>query len=154
MDAQTFWGQFNTRDTESCWEWPGWKGGNGYGRLRHNGRVVSAHRFAFQLKNGEIGESVCVLHKCDNRLCCNPNHLFSGTRRDNAIDMANKRRNKLNLGEANARHKLTSEDVHKIRKMIDSGEYAGQDIAAMFGVAGSLVSKIKHKRLWKHIEDE
>lgn len=81
----------------NCWNWSG-SLRNGYGRTICGSRVdntrksVSAHVFSYLAFNGDIPDGLCVLHKCDNRKCCNPDHLFLGTKKDNAIDMVKKRR--------------------------------------------------------------
>jgi hypothetical protein len=56
---------------------------------------TSAHRVAWIIKNGPIQGGLYVLHKCDNRMCCNPDHLFLGTHQDNMDDMRSKGRSKL-----------------------------------------------------------
>jgi hypothetical protein len=75
-----------------CWEWSTNKNNKGYGMFYFNGKKQLAHRFSYELYLGEIPKNICVLHKCDNPGCVNPNHLFLGTRKDNAIDMSNKKR--------------------------------------------------------------
>ena len=81
-----------------CWEWQLGKDSVGYGRMkvstgsRESYRNVSSHRYAFELWQGAIPQGLNVLHKCDNRACCNPEHLFLGTQRDNMHDMHRKGR--------------------------------------------------------------
>ena len=66
----------------------GSKFGNGYGSIRmpNNGPLVGAHRVAYEVAHGAIPEGMCVLHTCDNPPCCNVEHLFLGTQKDNADD--------------------------------------------------------------------
>jgi HNH endonuclease len=82
------------RDWSSgCWNWKLHKDSIGYGRLkislgsRDKWRDTSAHRYAYELWIGPIPPGKSVLHKCDNRGCCNPEHLFLGTQQDNIRDM-------------------------------------------------------------------
>lgn len=94
---ERFWDKVN-KDTESgCWEWRSSIRGNGYGafftHLQPEGRKChGAHRYSWELVNGAIPEGLWVLHKCDNRICVNPDHLFLGDRTDNMRDCAAKGR--------------------------------------------------------------
>ena len=79
--------------SEACWEWIGAKQKvNGYGVIRINKKNELAHRLSYTMNLGPIPEGLWVLHKCDNRGCVNPNHLFLGTRSDNVNDMYKKGR--------------------------------------------------------------
>lgn len=81
-----------------CWNWQLGKDRIGYGRMkvsegsRGSFRTMSAHRYAWELWKGPIPIDAKVLHRCDNRACCNPEHLFLGTQQDNLRDMHSKGR--------------------------------------------------------------
>ena len=95
--ADRFWEKVNKETPSGCWEWKNSVKGNGYGQFfthfESEGRkCLSAHRFVWSLVNGPIPDGLWVLHKCDNRICVNPDHLFLGDRRDNMLDCAAKGR--------------------------------------------------------------
>ncbi len=132
---------------DDCWSWAGTKT-DGYGMIRsgRGGRMVLAHRVSYQLSRGPIPDGICVLHKCDNPPCTNPEHLFLGTRADNNADKAAKGRWRGGclLGEANPAAKLTWGQVAEIR----ASGLSQSSIAKTYGVDQKTISLIKRGITW------
>ncbi len=135
-----------------CWVWTAAKT-KGYGKFGFRDRTVSTHRFSWVLHRGNIPDNLCVLHKCDNRSCINPKHLFLGTKSDNNEDMTSKGRRRWAFGENAGRAKLTNEQVLEIRQIYKwhSRQYGSRQLAKLYGVSPATIYNITAKKLWKHI---
>ena len=150
---ERFWEKVNILGENDCWEWKGNCNRDGYGISSLDGKNQGSHRISFILNIGKIPNGLCVLHICDNPPCCNPKHLFLGTRGDNARDMIKKGRGIQpdNRGSGNGNSKLTEIDVINIRRMWVSGKYKQSELAEMFKVNRSHISIIARGKQWKHI---
>ena len=150
--AQRFWAHVERRPG-GCMEW-GAGTGMGYGRFKVAGRLYSAHRLAYELVNGPIAEGEWVLHRCDNRRCCNPEHLFLGDRSANMRDCAKKGRlvqqvNPERFIFTNPSRKLEPEQVREIRRTFAAGEATKAQLSRRFGVAHRTIRSILAGTTWK-----
>lgn len=89
--AEKLWVRTERRKN-GCLEWTGPVNSSGYGGISHEGKSYGAHVAAWIDTNGDLPKGMHVLHKCDNRRCCEPSHLFLGSSSDNVTDMVNKGR--------------------------------------------------------------
>lgn len=154
----------------ACWIWTAARSNHGYGQMGVAGLgMQSAHRLSYQLCTGEIPEApgfhgTCVLHKCDNPLCVNPEHLGLGTNRENIQDASSKQRmrkgathpanlyaNHILRGERAVGSIVTTAQVLKLRAMHASKKYTQKALALLFGIKVGHVHDIVRRHTWKHI---
>ena len=124
-----------------CNNWTKCLGRDGYGLIKINGKTERVHRVSYELHNGPIPEEMLVLHRCDNRKCCNPEHLFLGTNQDNVNDMMAKGRR----GKGNAI--LTLAKAREIRQKFIETTTCRQ-LATEYGVHYNTIRKIIRNRHW------
>lgn len=147
--ADRFWAKVDrSAGRTACWPWTASTDSFGYGRFWTGEKVDGSNRVAWELTHGPIPEGegyhgLCVLHKCDNPGCCNPDHLFLGSNATNLKDMTAKGRH----GMA----KLSAGDALAIRKMYETGRFTHAEIADAFGMSRGMVSMIINRKNWTHI---
>ncbi len=161
IDADRFWEKVRIGSEDECWPWTAATSNRGYGlfgRYDKRGGLVLATRMAFRMFYGGDPYPCYVLHQCDNPLCCNPEHLFLGTKSDNMQDCLSKGRHysvtlpELILrGEAHGMARLTNSDVVAIRAHKVSPE-AVATLAKQYQLNASTIRRIRARRLWKHID--
>lgn len=143
-----FWSKMRTVPRTGCWEWTASRAPLGYGRVGWIGtQTRQAHRVAYALAFGDPGDSM-VCHHCDNPPCCNPSHLFAGTRADNMADMHAKGRRNYR-GHVSGNRRLTPGDITAIRALLAEGQ-SHKGIGAQFGVSGTQIYRIAHGLQWAH----
>lgn len=156
----------NVRIAEAtgCWEWTKQKTKDGYGRFMISYKSYRAHRASWEIHHGPIPEGMCVLHKCDNPSCVNPDHLFLGTQQDNMKDMRRKGRGydiskclvkakgipPIKRGESNGSAKITDRVVHEIRSRYKEIK-SQRKLSVIYGVARSQIQRIVNNKAWTHI---
>jgi HNH endonuclease len=124
------------RRATGCWPWLGYVGNPGYGVFSPGaGQRIGAHRMSWVIHRGPIPRSKYVLHKCDNRVCVRPGHLFLGTHWDNVKDCIQKGRHR------GAPRKLTNAEIAQIQR----DPRSQRPIARDYGVTQGYVSAIKRR---------
>lgn len=145
-----------------CWLWTG--STKGSTRLKSYGNIclrdgyckyrnISAHRFSYEIFNGQIPKELWVLHRCDTPSCVNPEHLFLGNRKTNVEDRVHKNRgnfdNGKNAGEAHPKATTTWDVVRKIRSEYVRKVVTAPMLAKKYNLGLSAVELILSNRSWQ-----
>lgn len=143
-----------------CWTWTGSVDHRGYGVFHLLKQSDGAHRNSFRMYKGEIPKGLVVRHLCHNKLCVNPDHLLTGTYKENMQDsidagvFKNKTRSlasrKAMSGEFCKRAKLKEAQVIQIIKN-PSGK-SDEELAAEFNVGAPNIKCIRARKTWKFLE--
>lgn len=146
---QRFWEKVDIRGEDECWRWLRSQDGHGYGVFGIGRKTYKAYRIAYIISNGGIPDGFIVCHRCNNRICVNPSHLYAGTVSDNAQDSirAGTYYHYEALGEDTGFAKLKNSDVIDIKKMLRDGKSCNS-IGLMYGVTRTAIWCIKHEKTW------
>ena len=151
-----FWSKVDLAGPDECWPWNGAMSSNGYGVFNRGKEMIGAHKMAWELRRGAAPCGVFVCHRCDNRRCCNPAHLFLGSASDNSADMVAKGRSASGIRNARYRNpsrgnaRLGHGTVHLIRALNQIG-YSCPAVATALGMNRSTIQKIVNRKLWGHV---
>lgn len=160
--SERFARHYRVNGQTGCWNWQGHISPSGYGSFRIYPRArcaIGAHRASWLLHRGGIPEGQLVCHRCDNKKCVNPEHLFVGSYTDNMKDAAKKGRMnwshetrlkimpRLLRGEKHHQAKLSEREVLTIR----GSDEKGTDLARQYDVSNKSISRIKRGTVWRHI---
>lgn len=137
----------------ACLVWTGSRYKQGYGRIRIGGKLMRAHRVAYELLRGPIPEGLVLLHSCDNPACINVAHLSVGTQGDNIRDCDSKGRRMFHRGATHPQAKLTDDQVREIRRRYRNYDRRNGSpaLAKEFGVSGFTIRAIVRREIWTHL---
>jgi hypothetical protein len=134
-----------------CWPWLGAMR-NGYGAIKQGGHVISAHVAAWSIAAGRgPGDGKIICHTCDNRVCCNPAHLYEGTPTDNNHDMEDRRRFPRPVGNEVYNAVLSAEAVKLIHSLRICRGWGSRRIGNAIGHSQSAVGKVLGGKTWRHV---
>jgi hypothetical protein len=161
--VERFWPKVRKADGDGCWEWHASVGRSGYGTFTCKGVTWGSHRFSWAAANGQIPPGMSVLHRCDNKLCVRPDHLFLGTQADNMADKMAKGRQQRGLGHGShtmperrprgERHGQAILDAPRVRglRALKSVGFTCAELARMYGISPSLTWQVVGRVIWRHV---
>lgn len=150
IQTQRFHESYIPEPNSGCWIWDRcYFKFHGYGLFFAAGKNKKAHRISWEVFNSPIPQGMLVCHKCDNRACVNPDHLFLGTHKDNNADRATKRRSL--IGEKHHKAKLTEDDVREILWFRKNTKETTRSIANIYGVCQRTIVSIGIGENWHRI---
>ncbi len=146
--AADFWKMVDRTDPDGCWPFLGKLNNQGYGSMNVAGVKDLAHRHAFRLANGPIPKGEYVLHHCNNKPCARPDHLYSGTQRQNLRDAVAD--GLVRVGSQHEKAKMTEATVIEARRLRAEGE-SGYSLAKKFAISRPVMHRILTRQSWKHV---
>lgn len=136
------------KEYRKCWIYTGTKDRDGYGMIGIGRKQFRTHRVMFErfVRKLTYGEIVC--HHCDNPSCVNPDHLYAGSFKDNALDREKRNRSNRPSGQKHPNSKVSDNQRMEIYKLRESGKKLNE-IAQIYGISFQQVSVI-HSRVKKY----
>lgn len=178
-DITRFWSKVAKGAADQCWPWIGGTFSHGYGQFKTQRKSRPASRVAFELANGvTLSPTIFVCHRCDNKLCCNPAHLYAGSHADNVRDAVERRRfsqgdthysrtepwrlargdrngsrtkpERLMRGVDNYQARLNPQRVIAIREKYAAGATM-KALGFEYGVSRPAIAAVVYRRTWTHV---
>lgn len=154
---ERFWSKVDVRSEDECWPWTAAvrRKDEGYGAFYYLGRHIPAGRMALILSGVEIPTPYEVCHHCDNPSCCNPKHLFVGTRQENNADKVRKGRQA--RGHRTNTAILTESKVLEIRSIVadrrleNPRKIGARQLCEEYGITVATFNDVIYRRSWRHI---
>ncbi|MEN6512251.1 MAG: HNH endonuclease [Chloroherpetonaceae bacterium] len=128
-----------TKNENGCWIWKAQIFPTGYGSFYLNGKSILAHRASYLLFKGEIPNGMCICHKCDNPSCVNPDHLFLGTHKDNALDRSSK-------GRHGQTPKISHIEMEEVFNLYQNG-YSQRELAKKYNLSQRSIFRYIRKKI-------
>jgi DNA-binding XRE family transcriptional regulator len=148
----------------NCWEWTGFKDKNGYGKfsvtpnevnkLKRNERSFRVPRLAYKLCNDVDLEDKIACHHCDNPSCCNPDHIYPGTTKENVRDRDSRGRQIFNpaYGENTGSAKYKEVEIIEFWDLYDAGELKVTEICDRFNMQLEHAYTILSGKKWGYLK--
>lgn len=164
-EQERFWEKVDVRGEDECWVWTASKDPDGYGWFSFtcvdgNKDTISAHRYSLMMKLDDFGLSTSILtrHTCDNRACVNPNHLTSGSAKDNSADMIE--RNRQSCGEKHHSAKMTEAQARDCIETYQADKQSGrlygslERLAKKHHLSKQVIYRCVSGKTWCHLHTE
>lgn len=146
---ERFWSRVKVGNRNQCWPWLGGLNVDGYGSVQALGKPDKSHRVAWFLRHGAWPTYIC--HKCNNRKCCNPDHMYEGNPATNGRDRAEKYR--AMRGEKQHMAAMTDEEAARIRAEYREGGISIPRLAEKYGKSGDSIRRLCAGITYTHLSD-
>lgn len=144
---EDFWKHI-VKKPNGCWIWTGFCNPQGYGFFSWQGKNHLAHRLSLQFSGVDVTDKIAC-HHCDTPSCCNPDHLYAGTKQSNSDDARSRNRLRRSPGSSNPNAKLSEQEVLHIRNI----PYKQAVALYSHKVSVGHICTIKYtKKGWHHIQ--
>ena len=147
-EKASFWSKVNVTGPDECWNWTRSTNGVGYGKLKLQGRYWLAHRLAYTILVADPG-TMLLCHKCDNRGCVNPSHMFIGRHKDNTSDCI--RKGRFAVGNKVTGSYLTEQDILNIRALYVPRKFGRYKIARTLGLSPIAIGGVINGNNWSWV---
>lgn len=148
-----FWLGVDKRGDNECWNWQR-SCRQGYGALKAGRSIVSCHRLSYVMHYGEPEECMLICHTCDNRLCCNPNHLVAGSPRQNVVDAIDRKRMVAYKGDQHPQARYSDEFVRAVWYIRQMTGWGASRIEKQLQMKRGSLRKIIERRTYQHLIPE